>query len=75
MTVGIDRPAASAAAGIGVLAVLALGKAWMLNRLHTLRQSPEITDVGIASAASGYGLGGLLDQAAYLLNFTTIVGA
>ena len=49
MTVGVDHPAAPAAAGI--LPALGLGKAWILNRRQTLRQSLEITAVGTASAA------------------------
>ena len=61
---GISHPAAPAAAGIAVLAALGLGKAWVLNRRQALRQSLEITAVGIASAAGGYGLGWLLEQGA-----------
>ena len=75
MAGGSDHPAAPAANGIGVLPALGLGKAWMLNRRQALRQSLEITAVGIASAAGGYGLGWLLDQAASVLNIATTAGA
>ena len=71
---GTDQPAAPAAAGIGVLAALGLGKAWMLNRRQALRQTLEITAVGIASAAGGYGLGWLLEQAASQLGIATVTG-
>ena len=66
----MTNPAAPAAAGIAVLAALGLGKAWVLNRRQALRQSLEITAVGIVSAAGGYGLGWLLEQSATRMGIT-----
>ena len=71
---GISHPVAPAAAGIAALAALGLGKGWVLNRRQALRQSMEITAVGIGSAAGGYGLGWLLDQAAARIGITIATG-
>ena len=71
---GVEHPAAPATAGIGVLAALGLAKGWMLNRRQAVRQTLEITAVGIASAAGGYGLGWLLEEAASLLGIRTVPG-
>ena len=71
---GISHPVAPAAAGIAALAALGLGKGWILNRRQALRQSLEITAVGIASAAGGYGLGWLLDQAATRMGVAIATG-
>ena len=71
---GMTNTVAPAAASIAVLAALGLGKAWVLNRLQALRQSLEITAVGIASAAGGYGLGWLLEQSATRMGITIAAG-
>ena len=71
---GISHPMAPAAAGIAALAALGLSKAWVLNRRQALRQSLEITAVGIVSAAGGYALGWLLDQAATRMGVTIATG-
>ena len=71
---GVTNPVAPAAAGIAALAALGLGKAWALNRRQALRQSLEITAVGIASAAGGYGLGWLLEQSANLIGIKVATG-
>ena len=71
---GISHPTAPAAAGIAALAALGLGKAWVLNRRQALRQSLEITAVGIISAAGGYGLGWLLEQSATRMGITIVAG-
>lgn len=71
---GASNPVAPAAAGIAALAALGLGKARVLNRRQALRQSLEITAVGIASAAGGYGLGWLLEQSAARMGITIAAG-
>ena len=71
---GISHPTAPAAAGIAALAALGLGKARVLNRRQALRQSLEITAVGIDSAAGGYGLGWLLEQVATRIGVGMVAG-